>query len=255
MSVKLDLQSDYVQPSQACVNPLFAASSKEPQQPASKKPRGAAKVSVDSGIFSGFDAVQSTTEEDLLGLGGGVILKKPKKTQGLIRESGDRKTARVTLNDCLACSGCVTSAETVLIESQSVEKFKSLLESKGGVDGDGGDGHDGGDHGVRFVVSLSPESVASLAAHFDLSVSVTHAALSQYFKTLGVHTVCSTSGGTQVALIESACEFVERYRNRAPSQWSRPRDSVADSSVAMHCPKTGESMPVARIELYEKKLL
>ena len=125
MSVILDLQSDYVQPSQACVNPLFAASSKEPQQPASKKPRGAAKVSVDSGIFSGFDAVQSTTEEDLLGLGGGVILKKPKKTQGLIRESGDRKTARVTLNDCLACSGCVTSAETVLIESQSVEKFKS----------------------------------------------------------------------------------------------------------------------------------
>ncbi len=32
--------------------------------------------------------------------------------------------ASITLEDCLACSGCVTSAETVLIEQQSGEQLE-----------------------------------------------------------------------------------------------------------------------------------
>jgi iron only hydrogenase large subunit-like protein len=43
----------------------------------------------------------------------------------LIKSSGD-KIASVTLQDCLACSGCVTSAETVLIQQHSVEEFLKL---------------------------------------------------------------------------------------------------------------------------------
>lgn len=35
---------------------------------------------------------------------------------------------KVTLQDCLACSGCVTSAETVLLEHQSTQEFCSKLE-------------------------------------------------------------------------------------------------------------------------------
>ena len=37
-------------------------------------------------------------------------------------ESGEEfrlKKAEITLNDCLACSGCITSAESVLIAQQS----------------------------------------------------------------------------------------------------------------------------------------
>ena len=33
----------------------------------------------------------------------------------LIKASKESQTAKVSLSDCLACSGCVTSAETVLI--------------------------------------------------------------------------------------------------------------------------------------------
>ncbi len=33
----------------------------------------------------------------------------------LIKAEGEGLTAKVSLSDCLACSGCVTSAETVLI--------------------------------------------------------------------------------------------------------------------------------------------
>jgi hypothetical protein len=36
--------------------------------------------------------------------------------------------AQITLNDCLACSGCVTSAETVLIQLQSAEELYRILE-------------------------------------------------------------------------------------------------------------------------------
>ncbi len=31
-------------------------------------------------------------------------------------KSTTKQTATITLNDCLACSGCITSAETVLIQ-------------------------------------------------------------------------------------------------------------------------------------------
>ena len=37
--------------------------------------------------------------------------------------------AKITLDDCLACSGCVTSAETVLINQQSTDEVFKLLES------------------------------------------------------------------------------------------------------------------------------
>ena len=38
------------------------------------------------------------------------------------------KKARITLNDCLACSGCITSAESVLITQQSQDELYRILE-------------------------------------------------------------------------------------------------------------------------------
>lgn len=39
----------------------------------------------------------------------------------------------VTLGDCLACSGCITSVETVLIADQSHEKVLKVLDDKANV--------------------------------------------------------------------------------------------------------------------------
>ena len=39
----------------------------------------------------------------------------------------------VTLGDCLACSGCITSAEAVLIAEQSHEKVFEVLDKKAKV--------------------------------------------------------------------------------------------------------------------------
>lgn len=38
------------------------------------------------------------------------------------------ETAAISLDDCLACSGCVTSAESVLVGLQSVEELWNRLQ-------------------------------------------------------------------------------------------------------------------------------
>ena len=43
------------------------------------------------------------------------------------------KIATVTLQDCLACSGCVTSAEAILIQQHSVEEFLNLFQPENEV--------------------------------------------------------------------------------------------------------------------------
>ncbi|KAL6567554.1 Cytosolic Fe-S cluster assembly factor nar1 [Orobanche gracilis] len=59
---------------------------------------------------------------------------------------------KISLKDCLACSGCVTSAETVMLEKQSLDEFILNLNK-----------------GKTVIVSFSPQSRASLAVHFGLS--------------------------------------------------------------------------------------
>jgi len=44
-----------------------------------------------------------------------------------VQVGGARRKVTVTLNDCLACSGCVTSAETVLITQQSQHELYRIL--------------------------------------------------------------------------------------------------------------------------------
>ena len=81
--------------------------------------------------------------------------------------------AQISLTDCLACSGCVTSAEAVLVSLQShvevlstLEKFRSLNVPWGNV----GDGEVGGHgEGKIFVASVSPQVRASLAAVYGCS--------------------------------------------------------------------------------------
>ncbi|XP_015424196.1 PREDICTED: protein monoglycylase TTLL8 [Myotis davidii] len=53
------------------------------------------------------------------------------KVRAGTRDGGTRKLekAKISLDDCLACSGCVTSAETVLITQQSHEELRKILDA------------------------------------------------------------------------------------------------------------------------------
>lgn len=60
------------------------------------------------------------------------MLRGPLLTGSLcFQDGGTRKLerAKISLDDCLACSGCVTSAETVLITQQSHEELRKILDA------------------------------------------------------------------------------------------------------------------------------
>lgn len=102
---------------------------------------------------------------------------------------------KISLKDCLACSGCITSAETVMLEKQSLNEFLSHIGSEKAV-----------------ILSLSPQSRASLASYFDLTPTQVFRKLTTFFKSLGVKAVYDTSCSRDLALIECCNEFVSRYK-------------------------------------------
>ncbi|KAL9237899.1 hypothetical protein vseg_012394 [Gypsophila vaccaria] len=112
-----------------------------------------------------------------------------------INPTVESKPVKISLKDCLACSGCVTSAETVMLEKQSIDEFLSSINQ-----------------GKAVIVSISPQSRASLAVHFGLSPVQVFKKLTTFFKSLGVKAVFDTSCSRDLALIEACNEFISRYK-------------------------------------------
>jgi iron only hydrogenase large subunit-like protein len=64
------------------------------------------------------------------------------------------------------------------------------------------------------VVSLSPQSRASLAAYYGLTPLQAFKKLTGFLKSLGVKAVFDTSCSRDLSLVESCAEFVERFRTK-----------------------------------------
>uniref|UniRef100_UPI00398F0F48 cytosolic Fe-S cluster assembly factor narfl isoform X1 n=1 Tax=Pristiophorus japonicus TaxID=55135 RepID=UPI00398F0F48 len=162
------------------------------------------------------------------------VERKPGKSSGVIRIEDDGsytqlnqdggiqklEKAKITLNDCLACSGCITSAESVLITQQSHEElYKILNQNK----------VSGSTHQKLVVISVSPQSRASLAAKFNLTVPDTARRLTAFFKNLGIHHVFDTTFSRNFSLLESQREFVQRFHRHK-------EDSKTLPMLASACP-------------------
>ncbi|XP_014233180.1 probable cytosolic Fe-S cluster assembly factor AAEL012261 [Trichogramma pretiosum] len=112
----------------------------------------------------------------------------------------------ITLADCLACSGCITSAESVLVTQQSQEELLKVFKEKM-------DKQKAGESNFKhIVVSLSIQPILSLAERYKLSPDETALKLSGYFKSMGADVVLDMTVAEDFSLIESAKEFVERYK-------------------------------------------
>lgn len=212
MSVFLNNLDDFIAPSLACINPFVLN-----RKPDTDGKPGSVKITLKSDF--------SSTEYE-----------RPK--ENLIREpdliktrlstaSKGQKVAAVSLNDCLACSGCVTSAETVLIQEQS---FLKLLERLG----------DNAKSDEIVIMCLSPQSIASMATFVGTSTCDIFLRLATMLKDLGVHYVVDASSAGDVALIEAREEFLRRYQNGRSTLWSKPPHTVAASSESVYLiPSTG----------------
>ncbi|MEE6497901.1 hypothetical protein FKM82_002924 [Ascaphus truei] len=194
---------DFIGPSQECIKPIKVE----------KKPgNAAAKIRIED------DGSYFQINQD----GGSQKLEK----------------AKITLNDCLACSGCVTSAESVLITQQShKEVYKILKENKAEVPS----------QQKLVVVSVSPQSRASLAARFNLSIQETAQKLTAFFKQLGVHHVFDTTFSRNFSLLESQREFIQRFKRQKEEKKALPMLASACPGWICYAEKTHGSFIIPYI--------
>ena len=181
--------NDFIAPSQACVNPIFVGNSSNSQ--GNEETKKSKKIEL---VF----------EDDM-------TAKKP-SGKGLIKLDVRTKAAKVSLTDCLACSGCVTSAETVLLKQQSVQEFFSILSALTSK------------KHPTFQVSaatISPQVRASFAVRFNVTPQIAYLKLANFLKlSCGVDIVLDAGAlPSDISQLEIAKEFVYRYRsevNRLP---------------------------------------
>jgi iron only hydrogenase large subunit-like protein len=108
------------------------------------------------------------------------------------------KPVEINLTDCLACSGCITSAETVLIAQQSIELFYQKLQEKS----------------QKIIISISEQTRASFASKYNLHPQIVHSKLCSFFTALGVDFVFDASFARDLSLYANAVEFVSRYHSK-----------------------------------------
>ena len=216
MSVFVNNLDDFISLSQACVNPFVANRKLDDES----KP-----VLAKIDLQSDFSITEYEKPRESL-------VQKPSLIKSRISTaSKGQKVAAVSLNDCLACSGCVTSAETVLIQEQNYQRLLDRLRDFSRVDD-------------LVVVCLSPQSIASMATFVGTSSSDMFLRVSTVLKELGVFYVLDTSSAGDVALIEAREEFLGRFQNGKSTEWRKPRHTfAASSSTAYLIPSN--SLPAA----------
>ncbi|XP_009955403.1 PREDICTED: cytosolic Fe-S cluster assembly factor NARFL [Leptosomus discolor] len=180
------------------------------------------------------------------------VEKKPGKAAAKIRIESDGsyfqinqdggaqklEKAKITLNDCLACSGCITSAESVLITQQSHEELcKTLAFNKTAAPSEQ----------KLVVVSVSPQSRASLAAGCKMGVLETAKRLTAFLKNLGVHYVFDTTFSRNFSLLESQREFVKRFRKQSEDKKALPMLASACPGWICYAEKTHGSFIIPYI--------
>lgn len=100
--------NDFISPSQACIKPVETLNN-------ISKNDGKAQVFIYIHPIDYYLKISITIDD----------------SGNYFEENEKLETAQITLNDCLACSGCITSAESILVASQShLELEKALLRKK-----------------------------------------------------------------------------------------------------------------------------
>lgn len=138
----------------------------------------------------------------------------------------------ITLQDCLACSGCITSAEGVLITQQSEEELLKILNHNQSLKAEGRtDGED-----IRTVIfTVSQQPVLSLARRYNLTVEKAAQHLSGYLRHLGADYVLNTKIADDLALLECREEFIERYRSQQSKEKEQQLPMLTSSCPGWVC--------------------
>ncbi len=180
-AVRLAGVDDFIAPSQDCVLPI------------TKKKQNSLKLDSSQGPDS---ALVDAPSVRISGRNRG----KP--------EIPETKTVRISLNDCLACSGCITTAESILVQQQSSLQLREALE-RCSTKGDPN----------LVAVTVSPQSLASLAAKHGLGseLAATRAVVGYFlasYRHLPRLVVLNASFARQFSLLAAVGEFETVWKDR-----------------------------------------
>nr|XP_022918368.1 probable cytosolic Fe-S cluster assembly factor CPIJ010948 [Onthophagus taurus] len=112
----------------------------------------------------------------------------------------------ITLADCLACSGCITSAESVLVTQQSQEELLRVFDQNKTFKANNSP------ETQHIIISVSLQPLLSLAIRYDLAPNDCAAKLAGFFKGLGADAVVDINIAEDFALLENQKEFIRRFR-------------------------------------------
>jgi len=181
---------DFITPSQDCIKPVEVNK----------------KVTTNKGAKIKIEADGSYFEETASG---------PKKLE----------KASITLADCLACSGCITSAETVLIEQQSADQLYKIFQQKS-------EALKEGKKDAPFIVfSIGLQPILSLGHKAGLSIQDSAEKLAGFLKELGADLVLDTKLAEDWSILEQQQEFLRKYQSRV--EGAKPGTHTVLSSI---CP-------------------
>lgn len=108
------------------------------------------------------------------------------------------KPVALSLKDCLACSGCITTSEALLVTSQSVDQVHAKLQEPQ----------------ARCVFLIAPQSAASFAVRFGWAGEEAIGRLLHCVRQLpGVQAVYDASSGSELHFRLASSEFMERFRS------------------------------------------
>lgn len=175
-AVFLSNVDDYISPSQACVNPIYGGGEQQQAEPNSN-----------------------------------VVVPRQRK-----RETVDSTVVTATLADCLACSGCVTTAETVLLqERHNLSKLSTaIFEEK-----------------RPLVLTISPAAWADWERWSATSSTRTtrDAELASWKKYLGVVAVVDGNVPLQWSRTAAVDEFVEAWKKAKETKKEEPMMSDTEA--------------------------
>jgi iron only hydrogenase large subunit-like protein len=292
-SVFLSNVDDYFAPSQACVNPLFAGGGKaegEKKEEVNKKKAGNANVVIprqhrirqrrqqpqqeqqQSVVVNGGDekanatagsSVSSYVSESLPPPANSTAINTTVVNNITMKNAMNTEThmdnvdpvVKASIADCLACSGCVTTAETVLLE----EKHSlDLLRQRFAVHPSSSSNANYSNHFLLqqpMVMTISPAAWADLARHLDLSSSSSTSSSSsstnnhhhidvmqRQWTTLldqtftGLALVLDGNVPLQWSLLQAAQEFCQRHHRSHHGHHASSSSSSLPLLVSSSCP-------------------
>lgn len=111
--------------------------------------------------------------------------------------------AQISLTDCLACSGCITSSEEVLISQHSFKEFINFWnENKYNKD-------------IHFILNLSQQSRTSLANAFNTEIYIIDQIICEIFnKYYGFEYIISSNIGRELSYIGLYDEIINNKREQ-----------------------------------------